>query len=441
MLDFSGKEITSFDELGWFTNLSKISRPIFASSKLESVVLPFEIDIWGGVFEGCTELASVDLNCCFIIGERTFKGCTSLKNIDVTSVGEATFKDCTSLETAVLRSSIVSAYAFRNCTSLRSFELSGQGGGTWQLCDEAFYGCSSLSAVYIRPSEPPALGNDVFALTHPSLKIYVPRESVGLYKEAWPSLAERIVSEDWEDDRSRDYIDEYGINHGQGVEIDGVVWAPVNCGYHAIDYQWGKLYQWGRKYGQGYVGDVFGGDGYYVGTSVDASEPEIVMGPVSLYEGESESNADKFYCVPRGSINNWCSLYVDWLWNSGTEIYQIKTEYDPCPDGWRVPTHSELERLNDNHSSWTTDEKGQTGYWFSGTSPYAEIVPQVFFPAAGCRSGGDGVAVVRGCNGFYWTSRSYSDELSYLIHFGMDHIDDMHATGCLSGYSVRCVQE
>ena len=40
-----------------------------------------------------------------------------------------------------------------------------------------------------------------------------------------------------------DYIDEYGINQGAGVEIDGVVWAPVNCGYHATDYPYGKLYQ------------------------------------------------------------------------------------------------------------------------------------------------------------------------------------------------------
>ena len=38
-----------------------------------------------------------------------------------------------------------------------------------------------------------------------------------------------------------DYVDEYGINHGQGIEIDGVVWAPVNCGYHATDFKYGKL--------------------------------------------------------------------------------------------------------------------------------------------------------------------------------------------------------
>ena len=54
-----------------------------------------------------------------------------------------------------------------------------------------------------------------------------------------------------------DYIDEYGVHHGQGIEIDGVVWAPVNCGYKAPTadskgFPYGKLYQGGRKYGHGY---------------------------------------------------------------------------------------------------------------------------------------------------------------------------------------------
>lgn len=51
-----------------------------------------------------------------------------------------------------------------------------------------------------------------------------------------------------------DYINEYGVNHGKGIIIGDIVWAPVNCGYHATDYKYGKLYQWGRKYGQGYDG-------------------------------------------------------------------------------------------------------------------------------------------------------------------------------------------
>ena len=37
-------------------------------------------------------------------------------------------------------------------------------------------------------------------------------------------------------DTTLNYIDEYGINHGGGILIGGILWAPVNCGYHATDY-------------------------------------------------------------------------------------------------------------------------------------------------------------------------------------------------------------
>ena len=65
-----------------------------------------------------------------------------------------------------------------------------------------------------------------------------------------------------------DYVDEYGVNHGPGIKIGIHVWAPVNCGYHATDYKYGKMYQWGRKYGQGF------GD--------DATVPNREYGAVSL---------------------------------------------------------------------------------------------------------------------------------------------------------------
>ena len=93
--------------------------------------------------------------------------------------------------------------------------------------------------------------------------------------------------------QSGDYVDEYGINHGQGIRIGTTVWAPVNCGYHATDYKYGKLYQWGRKYGQWYFGEFYDGD--WDQTYSDGFVPEIVAGPVSLSVGQSEANAGKFY--------------------------------------------------------------------------------------------------------------------------------------------------
>lgn len=218
-----------------------------------------------------------------------------------------------------------------------------------------------------------------------------------------------------------DYIDEYGINHGKGIEIDGVVWAPVNCGYHATDYPWGKLYQWGRKYGQGYDGD--------------ASTPTLVEGPVSLAVGNRESNSNVFY-TDKG---DWLSLNNDTLWNSGAEDAPIKTEYDPCSDGWRVPTYYELDALSQHRSSWTANELSQSGYWFSGSSLYSETSPRVFFPAAGCRRSYDRDAYFRGYYGIYWSSKPNGSYADYL-GFGDERVyvnDNFRA----SGQSVRCVQD
>ena len=233
-----------------------------------------------------------------------------------------------------------------------------------------------------------------------------------------------------------DYIDEYGINHGPGVKIGETVWAPVNCGYHATDFKYGKLYQWGRKYGHGYGGELYDLSGSIIGTYSDATVPNTISGPVDLTTGQSETNKNNFYMTD-SSTYDWLSPQNDKLWNSGTESNPVKTEYDPCPEGWRVPTYAELEELFLNRSSWTT-EYGQNGYRFSDASSYTETVPQVFFPAAGYCFVINGSADNRGNLGTYWSSSPY-DYYACVLYFY-----DGPATVSYSyrayGYSVRCVQ-
>ena len=233
-----------------------------------------------------------------------------------------------------------------------------------------------------------------------------------------------------------DYIDEYGINHGQGIEIDGVVWAPVNCGYHTTDFQYGKLYQWGRKYGQGYDGGLYDVSGSYVGTYSDATVPDFVSGPGGLAVGLSEDNENIFYKAT-SSPYDWLHPQDGKLWNSGTEENPVKTEYDPCPAGWRVPTYAELEGLMQNYSFWTS-EGGQTGRWLSGSNPHSEVVSQVFFPAAGRRSSGGG-ANDRGYTGTYWSSRPYLN-LAYNLRFYSGDVYKNYDYRAY-GFSVRCVQD
>ena len=242
-------------------------------------------------------------------------------------------------------------------------------------------------------------------------------------------------SEEPKPDAASEYIDEYGINHGPGVGIDGVVWAPVNCGYHETDYPYGKLYQWGRKYGQGYSGYD-----YNLGKDVsDVTIPEFRNGGVSLLDGQSEDNENVLFLSYPVNNNDWLHQSDDTLWNTGTESDPVKTEYDPCPDGWRVPTHAELDKLSKNNSSWTTNDKNQPGYWFSGSSSYTSSVPQVFFPAAGFRFEYNGVAYSRGFNGNYWSSSPSCDE-TYDLYIHTDNASVINDSRAYS-FSVRCVQD
>lgn len=140
-----------------------------------------------------------------------------------------------------------------------------------------------------------------------------------------------------------DYYDEFGINHGPGTEIDRVIWAPVNCGYHETDYPWGKLYQWGRMYGQGYSDSEYS----------DAIIPQLDDNGFS--DINSDNNADKFFT---GTY-----YYPDQSqWNAGTASSPVKGEYDPCPEGWRVPTKTEMNVLMRNGND----------FHFTGTTPYSE---------------------------------------------------------------------
>lgn len=211
---------------------------------------------------------------------------------------------------------------------------------------------------------------------------------------------------------SGDYVDEYGKNHGPGVEIDGVVWAPVNCGYHAADYPYGKLYQWGRKYGQGY------------------SVPVVIDGPVSIYVGESQTNADVHFKGLRENAYDWADVVNTELWNSGTETEPVKAEYDPCPSGWRVPTKTECEALVNAGYSWDSDAKG---VWFG-----SESGSEVFLPAAGCRNS-DGTGADRETWGYYWTSSRDEQYASGIRFFSNNAFSN--PSPCGTALAVRCVKE
>lgn len=239
------------------------------------------------------------------------------------------------------------------------------------------------------------------------------------------------------------YVDEYGVNYGQGITLDGVIWAPVNCGYKpetpdSKGYPYGKLYQWGRKYGQGY------GKPYYSSSDTYEDETTPIIEPT--WGGKNEdADKDTFYYGSRTDNYNWIYSSEN-FWNSGTVDSPKKNEmYDPCPEGWRVPTEAELSALFGGNSSELTTKDGVYGVWASGSQEYNDnLADRIFMPAGGGRFA-DNWAHNNGANGrgsgwSYWSSGQRNNGGVDAGEWGKGDLSNQ-ATYKAFGFTVRCCKD
>jgi uncharacterized protein (TIGR02145 family)/uncharacterized repeat protein (TIGR02543 family) len=157
------------------------------------------------------------------------------------------------------------------------------------------------------------------------------------------------------------------------------------------------------------------------------------------------TNAAKFAHGPIGpgsneandvSISGWDSYDApDDTWSDS-----YKTDSDPCPIGFRVPTKAQWQGVLDNNTlstvgTWSTmwdDHNNYSSARFFGSD--------LMLPAAGIRNGYGGALRDRGRSGSYWSSSQYSSSHAWYPYFGSGHV------GTTNGYrrigrSVRCVAE
>lgn len=228
----------------------------------------------------------------------------------------------------------------------------------------------------------------------------------------------------------KDYVDEYGVNHGEGIVIGQLEWAPVNCGFQEKEYPYGKIYQWGRKQGVGYRNSEMGDPG----TAVIAE----------TWRGKNGSeDPEAFYIYGDGSKFNY-----DWLlegdnsfWNQGTEQNPIKNEmYDPCPKGWRVPTAYEFRKLLQSTTcQWSTWNNTVNGLELTGkTAPDASQT--LFLPAGGRINAFDGLSYDRNIEGYYWTMTAVEGSSAFLYFFEGGESVNPHGSRA-GGCSLRCIKE
>jgi uncharacterized protein (TIGR02145 family) len=176
------------------------------------------------------------------------------------------------------------------------------------------------------------------------------------------------------------------------VEINGIKWAKCNVDmpgtFAPYPEDAGMVYQWNRKVGWSAADPMINSDG---GTIWDSSDAE----------GDTWDKAN-----------------------------------DPCPLGWRVPTHEELESLANADSQWTT-LNGKYGQKFDSTDEF------LFLPTTHVREFADGSFswYPTVLSGIYWSS-SVKDACVSALSFSSINI---YISGvCFSrayGFSVRCVAE
>ncbi len=125
------------------------------------------------------------------------------------------------------------------------------------------------------------------------------------------------------------------------------------------------------------------------------------------------------------------------------ELFTYEQALKACPDGWRLPTGTELDQLSQFYSV-PVDYDGMNGMWFSGSTPYKDGVDAVFLPMAGYKEGRGWKNL--GSSGNYWSStvrNSGSNRYIRYLYFDSSEagveICDYYSERS-NGLSVRCLK-
>ncbi len=136
-------------------------------------------------------------------------------------------------------------------------------------------------------------------------------------------------------------------------------------------------------------------------------------------------------------------------WYTDNETYQnntlwvddTKTNYDPCPSGWRVPTDASRTFGDFSITTFLYYIQGKQTSLGNSNVTNGRLYNQIsWFPAEGYRSYVQGNFYSVGTNG-YCRSSTISDVKVKVLYFNMEGIYPHDTNRRAYGLPVRCIQE
>ena len=184
----------------------------------------------------------------------------------------------------------------------------------------------------------------------------------------------------------------------------------------------GLMYQWGRK------------DPFLGSSSISSSVLAVSTGTWNITSGGSTANTEAnpmtFYTSMHLPNRNWMS---------------IKTAYDPCPAGWRVPEGGDngvwAKALGKTKDVNVPNDYTNRGINYTGAFGADETI---WYPCSGLRNRfGDGGLDEVGSLSFYWSCSHHEiSNYAYGLHFNCYGNVTPSSTSIQSdGYPVRCLKE
>ena len=169
-------------------------------------------------------------------------------------------------------------------------------------------------------------------------------------------------------------------------------------------------------------------------------------------------NPDKFYIYGSSLWTNY-GYYNLWSadntvtggYNQGNDNPVVKTVYDPCPVGFKMPANNAFTGFTttgQNSTSQSEMNVDGTDDWQQWTNNFghnfwtnSSKTATINFPASGFRFSNDGSLYYVGDNGYFWSAVPSYTDIGCFLNFGSGYVGPLNNDTRAYGFAVRAVSE